>query len=384
MAALIVFWVAIGLISVTYFGYPMLIVVLGKLFYRPVRRDESFEPPVTLIIPCYNEEDVIEQKIENTLALDYPRDKLEVFIASDHSTDRTDEIAKAWADRGLKYFRPESRSGKPALICACVEQATGDFILLTDANTMWQPDVVRKLVRNFADERIGACDGVRHETNKEGATCESVYWKYEMFIKRMSSRLHAVLGGTGAIMMVRRAAFAPISRRRADDFELAARARINGWGVVFDEEAVALEPSPNNFDQIRRVVRMVSWTHGSAYFLLRESIRRLRPFIFLQIVCHKFLRWDVPIFAIVAFVASIFLLPVGLFYRIVFGLQCLFYLAAIAGWLRDRAGKSIPKLLSIPYFFCLINYASLLGVGRFYLKNPVQTWEPRHGDAAQA
>ena len=383
MIELIVFWVAIGLIFVTYFGYPMLMVVLGKLFYRPIRRDESFEPLVTLVIPCYNEEAVLEQKLENTMALDYPHQKLEVFVASDHSTDRTDEIAKAWADRGVRYFRPEERSGKPALICACVEQASGEFIMLTDANTMWKPDVVRKLVHNFADERIGACDGVRRETDEEGGTCESVYWKYEMFVKRMSSRLHAVLGGTGAIMMVRREAYDPINPRRADDFELAIRARLNGWGVVFDEEAIAVEPSPNNFDQIKRVVRMVSWMHGSAYILLKESILRFRPFVALQLICHKFLRWDVPVFAIAVFVASIFLLRAGLFYQVAFGLQCLFYLAALVGWVRDRAGKKTPKLISIPYFFCLMNYSSLLGLRRFYLRNPVETWERRKGEKPQ-
>jgi cellulose synthase/poly-beta-1,6-N-acetylglucosamine synthase-like glycosyltransferase len=383
VAALIVFWAATGLIFVAYFGYPMLLVVLGKLLNRPIRRDESFEPRVTLVIPCYNEEEILEAKLANTMALDYPRDKLEVFVASDHSTDRTDEIAKSWADRNVKYFRPKQRCGKPALIYACSQQATGDFIMLTDANTMWRPDVVRRFVRNFADERIGACDGVRRETDEQGETCESTYWRYEMFVKRMASRLHAVLGGTGAIMMVRKEALDPISPRRSDDFELAVRARLHGWGVVFDEEAVAIEPSPNNLDQIKRVVRMVSWNHGSAYILLKESILRFRPFVGLQIVCHKFLRWNVPLFAVAAFAANAFLLRAGLWYQIVFGLQCLFYALAVGGWLRDRAQESVPKLLSIPYYFSLMNYASLVGLLRFYIRNPVETWERRKGDQPQ-
>ena len=239
MALEIVFWVAVGLIVYAHLGYPLLLRGLVALFGERRSRVASGElPRVSLIVPAHDEEVVIERKLANARALDYPEDLLEVIVASDGSSDRTVELARsAGADQVLEL----PRGGKVAALNAAVRQATAEILAFSDANSYWRPDALRRLVARFADERVGyACGQVRFEGG-QGGNQEGLYWRYEMAVRSMETRLAGITAGNGGIYAVRREAYIELDPSRGQDigfpFELTKR----GWRAVYEPEAVAEE-----------------------------------------------------------------------------------------------------------------------------------------------
>jgi poly-beta-1,6-N-acetyl-D-glucosamine synthase len=371
----IFFWFFIFLILYCYFGYPFVLFILGIFFRKKPKKEEIF-PTVSLLIPVYNEEKVIQKKIENSLGLDYPKDKLEIIVASE-SNDKTNEIVKNYEKNGVKLFAYEGREGKQYTIYRTIPHCKGEIIVLTDANGIFEKDALRKLVRNFADKRIGCVSGLLkyvNVLNDSFGENEGIYWKYETFVKKLESNLFSLLGANGSIYAFRRELYKPISPYRGDDFDLPIRIALQGYGVILEPEAISEEEvyltSIANF---KRKVVIAGWHFVGALILLKESIIKFKPLLFFELISHKILRWLVGYFLIFIFLSNLFLLKNPLYF-ILFTLQIVFYLLTILGYLLEKKQK-VNKLINLIYYFCVVNLASLIGVSKaiFGLQNP--TWE---------
>lgn len=364
------FWTSLGCLLAPHVLYPALLAVMGVLRGKRPRQAE-IEPLVSLLISAYNEERVIAAKLDNSLALDYPRDRLEIVVASE-STDATNAIVSAYANRGIRLLAYAGRKGKGPTLFASVPQTCGEIIVFSDANGFYEPDAIRKLVRNFADPRIGCVSGrlvYRRADHRAGAS-ESAYWRSEVSKKLLESRLFSLLGANGSIFALRRESYRPLSERRGDDFELPTRVLLSGQGAIMDPEAISVEePEDNDAGQFKRRIRIVAWNFASAASLAREAMRQRRWLPLLQLLT-RLARWCGPVFLLTLLPASA-ALAVTPFYRWVLLAQLAFYAAAAAGLaLRKTRG---PAILRLPYSFCLNNLAMLMGVLRSARQAP--TWE---------
>jgi cellulose synthase/poly-beta-1,6-N-acetylglucosamine synthase-like glycosyltransferase len=356
MALEIIFWVAVGLIVYAHLGYPLLlralVAVRGE---RSVPAAPGGEPPtVTLVIPAYDEEAVIERKLANARALDYPADLLQVVVASDGSSDRTAELARA---AGADLVLELPRGGKVAALNAAVREATGQLLAFSDANSFWRPDALRRLVERFADERVGyACGQVRFEGG-EGGNQEGLYWRYEMAVRSMETRLAGITAGNGAIYAVRREAYIELDPSRGQDigfpFELTKR----GWRAVYEPGAVAEEKmAPTVEGEFRRKRRMM-W--GLWDVMLKWGMldpRGYGPAYALEIYSHRLLRYLTPWLHLIALGTNAALLSHGTLYVVTMALQ----LALLAGAL---LGRFIPLLpLRIAYYYVTVTASIAVGL----------------------
>lgn len=369
------FWISALLFISSWLLYPLALALICPLFRRFSRDWPEMEewPSVSVLIAARNEEAVIAHRIDNLLNQDY-RGEMEILIGSDCSRDATDSIVESYSGRGVRLFRSESRVGKPVMLRNLQSICNGDILVLTDADTVFQSNTVTQLVLPYSDPSVGCVDGCRRNS-LEDETCESVYWKYEKTVKELCSCLGAVLGATGAVFSLRKSLYLPLTENRADDFELAVMTRLQGKACVYNENAVAMEPSPGNERQYRRMVRIVSWMMVSAFHLMFKALRRRRVMLFLQLTVHKLLRWLSGLFLAVCTVMA-GLLSGNAFYLALFVLLSLFHLLAAAGWLM---GNRFPSKLLFPYYFWLMNGAALNGILRTLTGNPVETWEKKRG-----
>lgn len=372
----IIFWFLILLILYCYLGYPLILIVLG-LFLRKKIKKEEITPPVSLLTPVYNEEKIIRKKIENSLSLNYPKDKLEIIVASE-SDDRTNEIVKKYKDRGVKLFAYPDRKGKPYTIYRTLPECQGEIIVFTDANGMFQKDALKKLVRNFADPKIGCVSGeLRYINPQKSAIGESegIYWRYEVFIKNLESKIHSLLGANGSIYAMRKKLYRPLSKYRGDDFDLPIRVLQQGYGVVLEPEAISEEEVyAEAIKEFKRKVVIVGWHFRGALVLLEKSLKKNQHPLVFQLISHKILRWLVGFFLVLLFFSNVFLLEKPLYFLFFAG-QVGFYSLAIWGYLHKKEKKKTNPLVNLIYYFCLVNLAALIGVvkGIFNLQKP--TWE---------
>lgn len=375
---LILFWLCTSLIVWVYAGYPLLLWLLSRIRSpRPVRT-AAIEPAVTLVISAYNEAEIIRAKIENSLALDYPRERLDIIVVSDCSDDGTDEIVNAYAAQGVRLLRMHERGGKTAGLNAVLPRARGDIVVFSDANAMYERRAVRHLVRNFADPAVGCVTG-ESRYNVEGATdstqSENLYWRYELALKKMETRLGSLVGGDGAIYAIRKQLYRPMQPWDLSDFVNPMQIVLQGYRNVYEAEAVSWENGADDFAQeFRRKVRIVS----RAWRGMWRVAGVLNPLRFgwfsLQVLSHKLLRWLVPVFMIGAAGANLFIWRQSLFYGLTAAAQMLFYVLALVGW-RRTGRTAAAKVFYVPYYFCLINYASLLGILSYYRGRTFTTWQ---------
>ncbi len=370
----ILFWLFAVLAATPYVLYP-LGMALGSLFLRGrgLRRElsEGYAPDVSVLIAARNEEEVLARRLDNLLSQDYPG-SMQVLVGSDCSDDRTEAIAASYAGRGVALYRSDRRLGKPGILQRLASMATGEVLIFTDADTLFAADTVARLIAPFADTDVGCVDGSRRNS-LDRESCESTYWKYERAVKRVCSRFGAVLGATGAVFAVRRKLFEPLAPGRADDFELAVMPRIRGYRCVFNDLAVAAEPTPDDSSQFRRMVRIVSWMSVSGAMLAWRALKAGRLGLAAQLLLHKMLRWASG-FLLVAVTVLSGLLWRQPFYRIIFLLLMSFHaLAVLGGVMRDR----MPSKLSFPYYFWLMSLASMTGLVRLVAGRPVETWDRR-------
>lgn len=372
------FWSAASLLGYVYIGYPMLAYIVSILLPKKVVK-AAIEPTVTVLITAFNEEASIAQKIENTLALEYPSDKLEIIVASDGSTDATDEIVKEYADRGVKLFRQEGRVGKTVTQNNAVKRATGEIILFSDATTEYSPDVLKKVLPNFADESVGCVAGrlvyVNDADSNVGKGAQG-YWNYETFIKTAESAACSLIGASGCLYAVRRSAYREMYAEACSDFLICTILYRQGLRSVFEPTAVCYEETNRESKgEMQMRIRVISQTFTDLW----RNVDMLNPlksgFYAIELISHKVLRYAVPLLLMGVFVSSTLLATSSLIFSIIFLLQVLFYICAMAGWLLERTGRK-ASILAIPLYFVLANLASVIAFFRFIRGERVATWEP--------
>ncbi|HEX7316900.1 MAG TPA: glycosyltransferase family 2 protein [Pyrinomonadaceae bacterium] len=385
-AAKTLFWLSAVALAYAYVGYPLLVWLVARLRPRDVRRAE-FEPVVSVVITAYNEERDLASKLENTLALDYPREKLEIIVASDCSSDRTDEIARSYAARGVRLHRQAERLGKTAAQNAAVELARGEVVLFSDATTLYQRDVLRAMLPNFADASVGCVAGkliyVDPASTSVGQGAKS-YWGYETFLKTHESRACSLIGASGCLYAVRRSAYVPLYHEACSDFIIATKMVEQGLRAVYEPAAVCTEETNRQADkELRMRVRVIAQTYTDLW-RHRRLLNPLRGgFYAIELLSHKVMRYLVPLFLMLTLVSSAALAPRSLFFAVAFAGQAAFYVAALAGWLLERGGARV-RLLSLPHYFVLANLAAVIAFYKFARGERYARWEPIREPAAPA
>jgi len=380
LALQILFWVSFGAIFLTYFAYPVTLLLLAPLKKRHECADAT--PSVTLIISAYNEAGVIRKKIENSLALDYPREKLEIMVISDESDDGTDAIAQEYADQGVVLYRQVPRRGKSFGLTQFVPKATGDIVVFSDANSIYEPDAVRKLVRHFADEKVGFVVGHQRYVEEENAASvsESLYWRYETWLKIHESEIGSVVCGDGAIYAIRRELFEPLKEDDINDFTIPLKIVIRGYRGIFDREAVCYEHTAADFGgEFRRKARIVNRSFR-AVVRNPSVLNPLRVGLFsYQLSVHKLIRWFVPLFMVLMLAANVGLALMGnRLYELILLFHLGFYLLAL---LRAVPALRDLKPIYIANYFCVVNAAAGLGLLNFLFGKSVSVWNPERVEA---
>jgi cellulose synthase/poly-beta-1,6-N-acetylglucosamine synthase-like glycosyltransferase len=375
----VAFWLSAAALGYTYVGYPLLVLVVSRLRPRPVRRAEGHEPEVSVIITAYNEERDLAAKLENTLALDYPKERLEVIVASDCSSDRTDEIARSFAARGVRLHRQQTRRGKTAAQNAAVALARGEVVLFSDATTMYQPDVLRVMAPSFADPSVGCVAGRLVYVDPEGTSTGQgarSYWGYETFLKQHESRACSLIGASGCLYAVRRSAYVPLYEEACSDFIIATKMVEQGLRTIYEPEAVSTEETNRRSDkEFKMRVRVIAQTYTDLW-RHRRMLNPLRGgFYSVELLSHKVLRYAVPVFLAILFAASAALAPASRLYALAFFAQALCYLAAGLSLALERAGIH-SRLLALPGYFVLANAAAVVAFYKFLRGERYARWEP--------
>ena len=374
----IIFIVCLIALLYTYIGYPV-VVYLFSLF-RPLKVNRAaIEPSVTILITAYNEEKDIRQKLENTLKIDYPSEKLEILVASDGSTDKTDEIVKEFAAQGVRLFRQEGRVGKTVTQNNAVEQSIGEIIIFSDATTMYPANVLREILPSFADETIGCVAGKLIYVDKKDTTIgqgAKSYWNYETFLKEAESRACSLIGVSGCLYAVRRKAYQPMYPEACSDFLIATVMYEQGLRTIYEPNAVCIEETNSKSDkEMKMRVRVIAQTFTDLW----RNRKMMNPFISgfyaIELISHKLLRYAVPFFLILIFLTNAYLAIDSLTFQLIFLLQIGFYAMALIAWMIERSGFRLG-VLSIPLYFSLANLASLVGFYKFLRGEKLAAWEP--------
>ncbi len=373
-SAVALFWSAVFSILYAYLFFPLLAALRGWLRPRPVAADD-ITPSVSLIIAAHNEAAVIERKLENVLALDYPAPCLEVIVASDGSDDGTNEQVRRYAGWGVQLLaRP--REGKAAALNAAAAVATGEILVFSDANSMYAPDALRHLVRPFADPAVGGVAGdQRYGPAGNHGQGERSYWQLDRQLKLFESAGGHVISATGAIYALRRELFRPVPDGVTDDFYNSTGVIAQGRRLVFAPDAAAYEPVSSERREFGRKVRII--TRGLRGVYLRRTLLdpRRHGFYALQLFSHKVLRRLVVFPLMALLVLSLGLVRHGRFYQLAAAGQVLFYGLAAAGGVRIAQNRPVPRLLALPAYFCLVNLAALVAVVNLLRGKRIIAWD---------
>jgi glycosyltransferase involved in cell wall biosynthesis len=368
-----VFWGSLGALAWTHAGYPAAAALAARLRSRPVRKGGDL-PRVSVVVAAWNEETVIERRLENLLALDYPPDRVEIVVASDASTDRTEELVEAVAaqEPRVRLIRAE-RGGKVAAQNRAVPETTGEILAFTDANSTWAVPALRKLVRNFSDPEVAyVCGQLRLEaadgTNREGA-----YWRYELALRDAESRLGSVTGGNGSIYAVRRADYVEVDPRFGHDLAFPYLMVQRGRRAVYEPEAIAFEkPSRDQEDEYRRKVRM--FEHCWAIVAEGGMLRGLDPLYLFQILSHRHLRYASGALHLALLATSVALAPRAPAYRAALAGQLAFLALAAAG----RARLRVPGA-GLAYYYCLVTWATVVALVGYVRAGVPAVWDKAEG-----
>ncbi|ELY55726.1 glycosyltransferase [Natronococcus jeotgali] len=328
------------------------------------------------MIAAYNEEEIIAEKIENSLALEYPADRLSIVVFSDASSDRTDEIVRSYADEGVELVRVERRVGKTECQNRVVDHVDEEAVVFSDANSMYGPDAIRELVAAFGPD-VGRVVGELTYRDSSAVDGESVYWRYESLLKRLESAVGSSVTGNGAIYAVRASSYAPLRRDAISDFAEPLAIVRNGQRVAYAADAVARERTEATVDdELARRFRIVtrSWHTVANNAALLNPVRY--PLFSFQLLSHKVLRWLSPLFLAGAFLSNLGLVLVApsSLYLAAFGAQLAFHGLAAVGAALDRAAVSTPTVVHVPHFFLVANYGMLAGLWNFLRRESIVTW----------
>jgi poly-beta-1,6-N-acetyl-D-glucosamine synthase len=386
----LIFWICIFSIFYTYAFYPLLLGVIARLV-PPRESYKIHEPTVTLLIAAYNEKDSILAKLENSLALDYPRDLLQILIAADGSDDGTDNIVREFGNRGVELSFDPQRNGKMSAINRAMVLVRGEIIVMSDANNLYSPITLRALVAPFQDASVGASGGAKKILQGDGAlgSSEGLYWKYESWIKRQETRLGCATSAAGEAFAIRRSLFIPPpSEIINDDFYLMMSVIKRGYRMIYVPQAESYERiSLTSADEVERRARIIAGRY-QALTRLGELLPLNQPLVIWQVLSHKFLRPLVPFFMLGAFLSSlaaIFLAPqqsaslpffrlAAPFNWIFFSVQVVFYLLAWMGGYFENT-STLGKLFYLPRFLVNSNFAAVQGLIRFLAHKQSSQWK---------
>lgn len=382
----ILFWASAFVVFYTYVGYGLALfglVGLRRLIKgrRPTPAvPTSGHPSLTLVVAAYNEADIMATKIENTLALRYPKAQLSLLFVTDGSSDGTPEVIRGYPE--IELMHSPERRGKIHAIHRAMDKVRTDVVVFTDANTFLNEDALLLLARHYQDPTVGAVSGekrVRIEENTDATAGEGMYWKYESTLKKWDSELYSVVGAAGELFSVRRSLYEAVPDDTIlDDFMISMKIAQRGYRIVYEPEAYATELSSENIgEELKRKIRIAA---GGIQSILRLP-EAANPFnnslLSFQYISHRILRWTVtPFFMMVALVANgIIVANTGeVFYLIMLLAQILFYAMALAGWFLENK-KIKSKIFFVPYYFCMMNYAVLMGIRRYCMGGQNAAWD---------
>jgi biofilm PGA synthesis N-glycosyltransferase PgaC len=370
---LFLFWASLGLVLYTYAGYPAILYLIGRFRgHRDAPVERSHAPSVCLIISAFNEERVIRQKIENSLALERVG-PLTIIVASDGSNDRTVAIAREYEDHGVLVHDSPLRKGKNATLNDVVRGLNQEIIVFTDANSLLAPDAVVRLAARFRDASVGCVVGelkYSDDTTSVGEG-ENLYWRYEARIKLWESRLGSVLVANGSIFAVRRPLFRDCFPDLANDLQTPFDVANQGYGTVYEPGAIAVERTAELWEEeFGRKVRIV--LQGLTGFARLSS--RMHGMRLWQFVSHKLIRWCVGASLVVTLVSTAVLARDSVWFAACLALQLACYALAFGGWLMRRSEK-MPRALQVPFYFAMVNGAALVAMGRFVAGSRQVVWE---------
>ena len=373
-----IFWLCAAVVVYVYAGYPLLLLIASTFRSRPIKKSKIW-PTVSVIITAYNEERALARKLENTLSLDYPKELVEIIVASDCSTDQTDEITRSFESQGVRLHRQPNRFGKTSAQNAAVEKARGDIIIFSDATTLYEPNVLKVMMPSFADPTVGCVAGrliyVDPSSTNVGRGARS-YWGYESFLKRHESKVCSLIGASGCLYAVRRSAYVPMYDEACSDFLIATKMMEQDLRAVYEPLAVCFEETnraPGKELQMR--VRVITqtftdlWRHRGMMNPLRSG------FYAIQLISHKVLRYLVPFLLLIMVLCSAMLAAHSVLHFSVLIGVLLFGLIALVAW-RVELSNIPSSVLPLPYYFVLANLASMLAVYKFVTGERYARWEP--------
>ncbi|MEP6613635.1 MAG: glycosyltransferase family 2 protein [Mucilaginibacter sp.] len=381
---IIIFWLSFFIVFYTFAGYGIFLYFLIKtkraLKGRPVipAVDNDTLPDCTLVVAAYNEESYMEAKITNCLALNYPAGKLKLLFVTDGSSDKTPDIISKYPQ--VQLLHQPQRAGKIAAVHRAMEYVTTEIAVFTDANTFLNADAIINICRHYADKTVGCVAGEKRVQMDEDADAsaagEGFYWKYESALKKWDSELYSVVGAAGELFSVRKSLYQDVPADTVlDDFMISMLIATKGYRIVYEPEAYAIENASENVsEELKRKIRIAA---GGIQSILRLP-QLFNPFKFpvlsFQYISHRVLRWTVtPFLLILIFVLNAFL-PGTFLYNSIFVAQILFYFLAFLGFIMEKRQIRI-KALFVPYYFCVMNYAVLMGIIRYFTKKQSAVWE---------
>jgi len=382
----LILWLSLFIAFYAFFGYGILLFILIKIKRlskgKPVLPVIIFDelPTCTLVVAAYNEEGVIDEKIKNSLALSYPKDKLQLVFITDGSTDGTASIIKNYPQ--IKHMHSTDRKGKIAAVHRAMETVKTEIVVFTDANTFLNNEALLNICRHYSDDKVGAVAGEKRvHTDAENATAgEGFYWKYESKLKAWDSELYSVVGAAGELFSIRTALYENVPANTIlDDFMISLLVAKRGYRVIYEPEAYATElASQNVTEELKRKIRIAAGGIQSIIWLKGLLNPFPTPVLTFQYVSHRVLRWTVvPFLMILALLINLWIVfhgSISLVYQLLLLAQVGFYLLAISGWILEEKQIKI-KIFFIPYYFCMMNYAVIMGIFRFASGRQSAIWE---------
>jgi cellulose synthase/poly-beta-1,6-N-acetylglucosamine synthase-like glycosyltransferase len=383
----IAFWLSLAIVFYTFAGYGILLYLIIRLkriikgASAVVTPLNSLLPRCTLVVAAYNEEHFIEDKIKNCLALKYPAGKLKFLFVTDGSTDKTADIVGRYPQ--IILLHQNGRSGKIAAVHRAMTQVDTDIVVFTDANTFLNEEALINMCRHYVDKTVGAVAGEKRvqidESADASAAGEGFYWKYESALKKWDSELYSVVGAAGELFSVRRALYQDTEPDTIlDDFMISMRIAAKGYRIIYEPQAYAIETASENVtEELKRKIRIAA---GGMQSILRlKSLLNpfKHPILSFQYISHRVLRWTVtPFLLILVFALNVVLAlqPGETLFEVILFAQMFFYLLAIMGMIMEKRHIR-TKALFVPYYFCVMNYAVLMGIIRYFITKQSAVWE---------
>ncbi|MCB5247786.1 MAG: glycosyltransferase family 2 protein [Candidatus Cloacimonetes bacterium] len=377
--AAILFWISVAALAYHLAGYPLILAIanLCRSRKKPETAESAEYPSVTVLCPARNEEDVIEAKIRSFLQLDYPPDRLKMIVISDDSDDATNAIVSRYRDQRVELLVQKPRRGKPSAHNLVLPLLDSDYVLSTDANSIFAPDALQLLVKKMlSDPRLAVVSGELKLTAGEGGKSgEGLYWRYESWLKQLDSDFHSLIGANGSLFLIRRELFLPVDPQSVDDFERVLTVLKQGFRAAYEPRSNVFEEETESAGQeMARKIRIIT----REWYVLERNLALLNPFrhpaASFQLVSHKLLRWLFFVFVLTGFLASACLYQLC-FYRTVFFLQCLVYGLGALGLFFQARGRRLP-LSTVPAYLVAMIWSSLAAFVRYILRTRTNTWNP--------